>query len=118
MDPLGFSLENFDATGAWRSKDGDTPIDNSGVLPDGTKFKGAPELTAILMKKKADFVRSLSEKLLTYAIGRGVESYDKCAVDEIASICQSNGNRFSALVGAVVTSDPFRKKRVANGKSK
>ncbi len=118
MDPLGFSLENFDATGAWRAKDGDTPIDNSGVLPDGTKFRGAPELSGILLKKKADFVRSLSEKLLTYAIGRGVESYDKCAVDEIATICQANGNRFSALVDAVVVSDPFRKKRAAAGKSK
>lgn len=118
MDPLGFSLENFDATGAWRSKDGDVPIDSSGVLPDGTKFQGAPELTAILVKKKADFVRSMSEKLLTYALGRGVESSDKCSVDQIASVCEANGYRFSALVDAVVTSDPFRKKRVIGGKGK
>ena len=118
MDPIGFSLENFDATGAWRGSDSGTPIDASGVLPDGTKFQGATELAAILLKKKADFVRSLSEKMLTYAIGRGVESYDKCTVDDIASACQSNGNRFSSLVCSVVTSDPFRKKRVAGGKSK
>lgn len=118
MDPLGFSLENFDATGGWRSKDGDVPIDSSGVLPDGTKFNGAPELTAILIKKKGDFVRSMSEKLLTYALGRGVESFDKCSVDRIASVCESNGYRFSALVDAVVTSDPFRKKRVVGGTGK
>ncbi len=118
MDPLGFSLENFDATGGWRSKDGNTPIDASGVLPDGTKFQGAAELTGLLMKKKADFVRSLSEKLLTYSIGRGVESYDRCAVDAIAKTCESTGYRFSSLVTAVVTSDPFRKKRPVGGKSK
>jgi len=116
MDPLGFSLENFDATGAWRSKDGDVPIDASGVLPDGTKFQGAPELTAILIKKKGDFVRSMSEKLLTYALGRGVEAFDKCSVDQIANTCAANGNRFTALVDAVVMSDPFRKKRAVGGK--
>ncbi len=118
MDPLGFSLENFDATGAWRSQEGGVPIDSSGVLPDGTKFQGAPELTAILIKKKKDFVRSMSEKLLTYALGRGVEAFDKCSVDQIASVCETSGNRFSALVNAVVTSDPFRKKRVVGGKGK
>jgi len=118
MDPLGFSLENFDATGRWRAKDGDDPIDSSGVLPDGTKFKGAPELCSILIKKKADFVAGLSEKLLTYAIGRGVESYDKCSVDDIAQTCESNGYHFSALVNAIVMSDPFRKKRVTGGKVK
>jgi hypothetical protein len=116
MDPLGFSLENFDATGAWRAKDGDVAIDASGVLPDGTKFQGAPELTAILIKKKGDFVRSMSEKLLTYALGRGVEAFDKCSVDQIANTCAANGNRFTALVDAVVMSDPFRKKRAVGGK--
>lgn len=118
MDPLGFSLENFDATGRWRAMDGKDPIDNSGVLPDGTTFHGAPELCSILLKKKNDFVEGLSEKLLTYAVGRGVEPSDKCSVDDIAHSCESNGYHFSALVDAIVMSDPFRKKRVVGGKAK
>ena len=118
MDPLGFSLENFDAVGKWRSKDGADEIDASGVLPDGTKFSGPTELSALLMKKKKDFIEGLSERLLTYALGRGVEPYDKCSVDEISQACETKGYRFSSLVNAIVMSDPFRKKRVAGGKAK
>ncbi len=118
MDPLGFSLENYDATGRWRSKDGNDPIDSSGVLPDGTKFKGSEELCNILIQKKTDFVKGLAEKLLTYAIGRGVESYDRCSVDEIALACESKGYHFSSLIDGIVLSDPFRKKRVVGGKGK
>src|SRR5207302_1705473 len=83
MDPLGFGLENFDAVGAWRTKDGDSPVDASGVLPSGQKFNGPAQLKTILMSRKNQFARCLSEKLLTYALGRGLEPADKCYVDAI-----------------------------------
>lgn len=108
MDPLGFSLENFDAVGKWRSLEGTVPVDASGVLPDGTKFSGPVELRGILMKRKGDFVRCISEKLLTYAIGRGTEASDKCYIDTIAKGVVKNDYRFSALVAGIVASDPFR----------
>lgn len=111
MDPIGFSLENFDATGKWRDMEGDAKVDASGVLPDGTKFNGPDALRGILLKRKGDFVRCLSEKLLTYAIGRGIESADKCVVDEIAAKATASSYRFSALVTSIVTSEPFRMRR-------
>jgi len=109
MDGLGFALENFDAVGAWRTKDGNFDIDASGELPDGSKFTGPVELRDILMKKKELFVRCLAEKMLTYAIGRGLESYDDPAVDRIVASISDGQYRFSALVKAIVESDPFRK---------
>jgi hypothetical protein len=109
MDPIGFGMENFDATGAWRAKDGAEAIDASGVLPDGTKFDGPASLRTYLMAKKDLFVRALAEKMLTYAIGRGMAAEDKCHVDEIAKECRAGGYKFSALVKAVVRSAPFRK---------
>jgi len=118
MDPIGFSMENFDATGKWREKDGDALVDASGVLPDGTKFAGPVQLRKILLARKPMFVRALSEKMLTFALGRGVEAYDKCAVDDIAKIVTKKGYRFSSLVSAVAQSDPFRKKRVVKGVGK
>nr|CAA9298369.1 Protein of unknown function DUF1592 [uncultured Armatimonadetes bacterium] len=111
LDPIGFGLENFDATGAWRDKDGEHPIDSSGTLTDGKSFKGPAQLAAILKTKKPMFVRSFSEKMLTYALGRGVESPDKCHVDDIAAAVASKEYRFSALITAVVQSDPFRLRR-------
>lgn len=111
MDPLGFSLENFDATGKWRTEDSGAKIDNSGVLPDGTAFAGPDELRGILLKKQPEFVRCVSEKLLTYALGRGVEGSDRCYVDDIAKRVQKGGNRFSSLVVAIVESEPFRSRR-------
>ncbi len=111
MDPIGFGLENFDAIGAWRAKDGSEPVDASGTLPGGKPFKGPGELKQILLGKKQLFVRNLSEKLLTYAIGRGVESTDKCNIDDMAKSVAAKGYRFSALVNAVIQSDPFRKRR-------
>jgi hypothetical protein len=112
MDPLGFGLENFDATGAWRTADGKAPVDSVGELPDGTKFQGPVELKAVLMGKKDQFVRSLTEKMLTYALGRGVDESDKCAVDDIQKKVTKDGYRFSALIEAVIESDPFRKRGV------
>jgi hypothetical protein len=83
-------------------------IDASGVLPDGTKFDGCGELRTILMARKPDFLRCLADKMLTYATGRGMESSDKCFIDSVAKTTDSLGARFSSLVCAVVTSEPFR----------
>jgi hypothetical protein len=118
MDPIGFGLENFDATGKWRTEDANVAIDPSGVLPDGTKFKGPADLTAILSRRKEDFVKCISEKLLTYALGRGVDSADRCHVAEIANSVKAHDYRFSSLVAAIVTSDPFRMRRAAAPESK
>lgn len=107
MDPLGFAFENYDAIGKWRDKDGKFDIDSTGELPGGRKFRGSKELRAILKEREADFRRCLAEKLLTYALGRGLEYYDKCAVDDICAAAARNENRISALVIAIVRSEPF-----------
>ncbi|MSU20939.1 MAG: DUF1592 domain-containing protein [Pedosphaera sp.] len=106
MDPLGFAFENFDAIGAWRSLDGKFPIDASGKLPTGQTFNGADELKAIL-KSQSTFVRSLAEKMLTFALGRGLEYYDKCAVDDICKALVKNDCKFSSLITEIVKSEPF-----------
>ncbi len=108
MDPLGFGLENFDAIGAWRDRDGKFEIDASGTLPGGLDFRGPQELMGILIEQKKDeFCRCLAKKLLAYAIGRGLESFDRCAVDKICEQLAENEYRFGSLVTAVVMSDPF-----------
>ncbi len=108
MDALGFGLENFDAIGAWRDKDGQYTIDASGELPGGRKFDGAAELVKILVdEKKDEFCRCLAGKLLVYGLGRGLGSYDRCTVNDCVAIMKENEYRFSALVTAIVTSDPF-----------
>ncbi len=111
LDPLGFGLENFDAIGAWRTKEGDLPIDSSGILPDGRKFRGPGELKQILLGKKDLIVRNLTEKMLTYALGRGMEEYDKCACRDIAKVTANNNYRFTSIITEIAKSDPFRKRR-------
>ncbi len=111
MDPLGFGLENFNAIGAWRTMDGKFPIDSSGVLPDGRKFQGPQELKAILKADRDGFTEGLTEKLLTYALGRGLEPYDKPAVKEIAGRVAADDYRFSSLVLEIVKSLPFQMRR-------
>ena len=113
MDPLGFGLENFDAVGAWRDKDGEFPIDASGTLPSGQSFNGPKELRAILKAREKEFARSLATKLMTYALGRGLEFPDRCAVDKVVGALAGDGQKFSRLVVEVVKSDPFRKRRGA-----
>jgi hypothetical protein len=109
MDPLGFGLENFDAIGAWRDSVGDDEIDASGTLPGGDRFEGPQELLQLLAsQKREDFCRCLTKKMLTYALGRGLESYDRCAVEEILERLAEEDYQFSALVTAIVLSDPFR----------
>jgi mono/diheme cytochrome c family protein len=117
MDPLGFGFENFDAIGRWREEDGDAPIDPSGVLPGGESFAGVEELKRMLRTERADqFTRNLGEKLLTYALGRGLEYYDACAVDAIAEDVAADGHKFSRLVVEIVQSEPFRKRRRDEGR--
>ena len=111
MDGLGFGLENFDAIGGFRTKDGAAAIDASGELPGNVKFTGPAELKAVLLGKKDLFARCLTEKMLTYALGRGLEYYDRRAVDAITTGLAKNDYKFSALVTEIVRSDPFRMRR-------
>lgn len=110
MDPLGMGLENFDATGRWRDKDSDKPVDASGDLPGGEKFSGPLELVSIIRNRREQFFRSFTERMMTYALGRGLEYYDKCAVDHALEVMKPRGNKFSSLVEGIVTSDPFLKR--------
>jgi hypothetical protein len=111
MDPLGFGFENFDGIGGWREREGKFAIDASGTLPGGQSFKGPLELVAILKGREAEFRRCLAEKMLTYALGRGVELHDRCALDDIGTAVVRGGNRFSSLILAVVESEPFQKRK-------
>lgn len=111
LDPLGFGLENFDGIGGWRTYDNKQPIDATGELPGGEKFSGPAELRKVLLNKSDLFRRCFAEKLLTYALGRGLEYYDKCAVDEIVASTKAHNDTFSALVLAIVKSDPFQKRK-------
>lgn len=111
MDPLGFGLENFDAVGAWRTADGKFPIDASGVLPGGDEFNGPVELRQILRKQPDPFAAALTSKLLTYALGRGLEPYDRRTVKEIVARLPARKYRFSALVLEIVNSLPFQQQR-------
>ncbi len=115
MDPLGFGLENFDAIGGWREKDGGQPIDPSGILPGGRKFAGVEGLREILKAKKDEFARCLAEKLLTYALGRGLEDFDDAAVDQIAHAAAKSDYKFSSFAVEIARSAPFQL-RAAAGK--
>ena len=111
MDPYGFGLENFDAVGRWRLTGADgAAIDASGTLPDGTAFDGPSELRAAIMLRPEQLVTTLTRKLLTYAVGRGLEYYDAPVVRGIVRRAADEGYRFSSLIMGIVTSDPFRMK--------
>jgi hypothetical protein len=115
MDPLGLALEKFDAIGQFRERDGKHPIDDSGVLPGGQKFQGAHELIGILKARKQLFAKNLTEKMLTYALGRGLEYYDICAVNEIVNGLERDEYKFSRLILGVVNSNPFQYRRGDGG---
>ncbi len=110
MDAIGFGLENFDAIGAWRTEDGKNKIDASGVLPGDQKFDGPAELRKILLSQGDKFRRCIAEKLLTFALGRGLEYFDKCTLDALVVKLKAGGDRFSALVMAVVQGEPFQQR--------
>ena len=108
MDPIGFGLENFDATGRWRTDIGGKPIDASGILTTGEKFAGPIELKQRVLAQKDDFVRNLAEKMLAYALGRGLEPYDLPAVRKITATLAQNDYRSSLLIREIVKSYPFQ----------
>ena len=116
MDPIGFALENFDAVGQWRDSDAGNPIDASGVLVDGTKVDGPVALRNAIAKRPETFAGTMTEKMLTYALGRGLEYYDMPAVREIVREMSANDYRFSALVAGIVKSAPFQM-RVKKGEA-
>jgi hypothetical protein len=112
IDPLGFGLENFDPVGKWREVDEVyVAIDASGALPDGSKFSNAAELRAALLKRPDRFVGALTEKLLTYALGRGVEYYDMPAVRKIVKDAAANRYQLSAIILGITRSLPFQQRR-------
>jgi len=111
MDPLGFALEQFDGIGRWRTMEGGNPIDPSGKLPDGTPFSGPAELRKILLTKEGEFVTTVTERLLTYALGRGLEHYDFPVIREVMRQAKPSDYRWSAMILAVVNSTPFQMRR-------
>jgi hypothetical protein len=112
MDPIGFAFEHFDAVGTFRDRDGADPVEPSGELPTGEKFTDHRDLNRLFATThRADFLRCLAEKMLTYATGRGLEYYDKPTVAAIIKSMESRGNRFSSLIEAVVKSAPFQQRR-------
>jgi len=114
MDPLGFALENFDALGKWRTTSDGAPIDPAAVFPDGTRFNGLAGLRSLLVSHKEDFVRTLSGKLLAYALGRGLDVHDMAAVRKIARDAGADNYSWSSIITGVATSTPFSM-AVANG---
>jgi hypothetical protein len=113
MDPIGFSLENFDAVGAWRSRDGDLAIDTAGQLADGTAVDGVVTLRRAILKRPEAFVGTMTEKMLAYALGRGLAYYDLPVVRQIVRQSERADFRFSSLVLGVVDSTPFLLRRKA-----
>ena len=112
MDPLGFALENYDAIGKWRTMDGGFPVDSSGVLPGGKSFSSPAEMRQILSQRMLpEFSRALTEKMLIYALGRGLERYDRPTVSEITKRLAASGYGFQTLVREVVRSLPFQSRR-------
>jgi mono/diheme cytochrome c family protein len=111
MDPLGFGLENYDAIGRWRTQDGNFPIDSSGVLPSGRSFSNPAEMREILIELLPDFSRSLTEKLLIYSLGRGLERYDKPTVRDITTRLAAGDYGLQTLILEVVRSLPFQSRR-------
>jgi hypothetical protein len=110
MDPIGFSLENFDLTGKWRTTDGGIPVDASSQMVDGTKLSGPASLREALLSRSGVFVSTVTEKLMTYALGRGLKYYDMPAVRAITRQSGRNDNRFSSIVLGIVRSAPFQMK--------
>jgi hypothetical protein len=118
MDPVGFALENFDGLGVWRDSTapGAGPIDASGVLLDGTAFNGPAGLRDVLLKKRDIFVETFTERLLTYALGRGLEEYDHAALRKITREAAADHHKWSAIILGIVNSTPFQLRRASDGR--
>jgi hypothetical protein len=115
MDPLGFALENFDTVGYLRTRDPDTggPVDTAGVLPDGTRITGPDDLRAALVARSDQFVQTLTEQLMTYALGRHLDHRDMPVVREIVRKAREDNYRFASIVGQIVATDAFRRREAA-----
>ena len=111
MDPLGLSLEKFDAIGRWRTEELGAPIDARGRLPSGKLLDGVDDLRRELLLRRDDFRNCFTEKMLTYALGRGLEYYDECAVQAITQQLESSDDRMGVLLLAIIESDPFQKRQ-------
>jgi hypothetical protein len=111
LDPMGFALENYDAVGRWRTMDGKFPVDASGAVPQGQSFSNPAEFRAALAAKSPEFARALTEKLMIYALGRGLERFDKPTVDAIQPKLAASGYRFQTLIQEIVASLPFQARR-------
>ncbi|MDB6077397.1 MAG: hypothetical protein JWO82_1144, partial [Akkermansiaceae bacterium] len=112
MDPIGFGLENFDSTGAWRDLENGKPINTSGQLIDGKKFTGVEELRNLLINDHGDeFYRAVASRMLTYALGRGLDWFDKPAIDRIVSETKAGGGDSHVMLRAVIRSVPFQYRR-------
>jgi hypothetical protein len=111
MDPLGFGLENYDAVGRWRTAEGAIPIDATGTFPGGKTFSTPAELKAMLRTRMPQFTRGLAERMLTYALGRGVEPYDRLVVRDLVARTAADDYRIQSLVQAIVASVPFEERR-------
>jgi hypothetical protein len=116
-DPLGFALDNFDGIGSWRDNTGPgtEPIDSSGTLPDGTPFNGPEGLRKLLVKKRDMFVENFTERLLTYALGRGVEEYDHSVIRKITREASADDQKWSSIILGIVNSTPFQMRRTKDG---
>jgi len=119
MDSLGFALDNFDGIGTWRDSTGpgSGPIDARGELPDGTAFIGPAGLREVLLKKRDMFVEVFTERLLTYALGRGVEEYDRPVIRKIVHEASADDQRWSSIILGIVNSTPFQMRRAKDGNS-
>ncbi len=108
MDPLGFGLENYDPVGRWRTKQGGDDIDSHGQLPTGEEFSSPRQLRQVLLQHREEFLRNFSRKLLSYALGRGLDRFDKCVINDSLKALESSDNRASVLFEQIVLSVPFR----------
>ena len=114
MDPLGFALENYDAIGRWRDlSESRTPIDATGTLPDGRRFEGPAGLRAELLRSPDQFLHTITEKLLTYALGRAVEHFDAPTIREIVGNAERDDYRFMSVVLGIVNSTPFQLRKAS-----
>jgi hypothetical protein len=107
MDPIGLGLENFDAIGRWRDKDGEIMIDSKGELADGRVFQGPAELIAFMSSAQPQVEKNVAQRMLTYALGRGLQRQDKCDVDLVLQYTKENSGSVRAMVKAIVLSNAF-----------
>ncbi len=115
LDAIGFTMENYDAVGRWRTQDGTFPVDASGEMPDGTKVNGVADLRKLILSRKDDVTRAMVEKMLIYAVGRGLDASDGCLVDDVVLATKKRGNKMQDLIVEIIKSDAFTKRTVAGG---